>query len=258
MDKSSLTKVVNRVALATKKHSPEILTGIGIAGMITTTIMAVKATPKALDVMADVKEKHEGEDDRKAFAKDVLTKVAPIYIPATVVGLLATGCLIGASSVNYKRNAALTAAYTISESALREYQEKVIETFGEKKEQAVQTAIAQDRVNQNPPVESEIFITEKGNTLCCDLLTHRYFRSDIDKLKRIEVELGERMLNEDYISLNDYYDEVGLHYTELGENLGWSISRGRIKLEFLPILTTEKEPCVGVRFTTPPYLDYDR
>ena len=27
------------------KHSPEILTGIGIAGMITTTVLAVKATP---------------------------------------------------------------------------------------------------------------------------------------------------------------------------------------------------------------------
>ena len=45
MQKPNLTKICRNVKTATVKHSPEILTGVGIAGMITTTVMAVRATP---------------------------------------------------------------------------------------------------------------------------------------------------------------------------------------------------------------------
>lgn len=51
MQKSNLTKVFNSMKIATVKHSPEILMGIGITGMVTTTVMAVRATPKARCVM---------------------------------------------------------------------------------------------------------------------------------------------------------------------------------------------------------------
>ena len=40
--------IVNDVKTTLSKHAPEILTGIGIAGMVTTTVLAVRATPKAL------------------------------------------------------------------------------------------------------------------------------------------------------------------------------------------------------------------
>lgn len=48
MHKPNVSKVYNDLKKATIKHSPEILTGIGIAGMVSTTVLAVKATPKAL------------------------------------------------------------------------------------------------------------------------------------------------------------------------------------------------------------------
>ena len=53
MPKQSLASIAKSVRTAMKKHSPEILTGIGIAGMITTTVMAVKATPKALILLEE-------------------------------------------------------------------------------------------------------------------------------------------------------------------------------------------------------------
>ena len=55
MNKESILKFFNTVKAGTIKHSPEILTGVGIAGMITTTVLAVKATPKALRLIDDKK-----------------------------------------------------------------------------------------------------------------------------------------------------------------------------------------------------------
>ena len=62
MRKPNLTKICRSVKTATVKHSPEILTGIGIAGMVTTTIMAVRATPKAIRLLED--EKHRQKADK--------------------------------------------------------------------------------------------------------------------------------------------------------------------------------------------------
>ena len=56
MQKPNLTKICRTVKASTIKHSPEILTGVGIAGMVTTTVMAVRATPKAIRLLED--EKH--------------------------------------------------------------------------------------------------------------------------------------------------------------------------------------------------------
>ncbi len=92
----------------------------------------------------------------------------------------------------------------------------MIETIGEKKEQTVRDAIANDRINKNPVSRREVIITEKGNTLCYDAISGRYFKSDIDKLKKAENELNRRMRDEMYISLNEFYYEIGLNPTKIG------------------------------------------
>lgn len=258
MGKSNAATFFKNVKLSVVKHSPEILTGIGIAGMITTTIMAVKATPKALTRMDEVRDAHAHDEDKKEFAKDVIVRVAPVYAPAAIVGGLSIACLIGASSVNARRNAALATAYTLSETALKEYQTKVVETIGEKKEKTVRDAIAKDKVEQNPVVQKEIVITGKGETLCYDALFGRYFKSDIERLKQITNELNRRMRNEDYISLNEFYYEVGLEEVAAGHDLGWNIDRGYIDLSFSSQLTADGTPCLVVSFDAPPRYDFRR
>lgn len=256
MDKNNIVKAVRGIKTALSKHQPEILTGIGIAGMITTTIMAVKATPKALDRMEEVKDIHTEDTDKKEFCKDVLTKVAPVYIPAALIGGVSIACLIGASSVNFKRNAALATAYTLSESALKEYQEKVIETIGEKKEEAVRAAIVKDHVDSEPSSSKEIFITEKGKTLCFEPLSSRYFESDIEQLKKSENELNRRMRDENSISLNEFYYEIGLPDNEVGEILGWNIDRGYIDLDFTACMSEDGQPCIMVGHNNRPQYRY--
>jgi hypothetical protein len=258
MGKFSLSKIAKNAQLVVRKHQPGILTGIGIAGMITTTIMVARATPKALDLMSEVKEKHRDEPNRKAFAKDVVTKVAPVYIPSAIVGGLSIACLVGASSVNHKRNAALATAYTLSESALKEYQEKVVETIGEKKERDIRDAVAKDEIDRNPVSKNEVIVTGGGDMLCYDILGKRYFKSNIDKLKRVANELNHRLRCQDYVSVNEFYYEVGLDGSGFGEEFGWHIERGYIELDFSSHLTEDGEFCLVVGFENRPEYDFRR
>lgn len=255
MSKLNLSNIAKGIRTAIKKHSPEILTGIGIAGMISTSVLAVRATPKALILIG---EKKDEDGVYKLTPIETIKTVWTCYVPAAVTGCLSVACLIGASSVNVRRNAALATAYTLSESALKEYQEKVIETIGEKKEQSVRDSIAKDRIDQNPVTNREIIITEKGNTLCYDVISGRYFKSDIDKLKKVENELNRQMRDDMYISLNDFYYEIGLNPTSVGDDLGWNIDHGYIELSFSSQLADEGTPCLVIDYKVAPRYEYNR
>lgn len=251
--KKEIAKSFLSLKTAIKKHSPEILTGIGIAGMITTTVMAVRATPKALILIEERKEEIGAE---KLEAMDMVRTTWACYIPAAITGTLSVACLIGASSVNARRNAALATAYTLSESALKDYQGKVIEMFGEKKNEAVKDSMAKDKVEKNPVVTREVIITEKGNTLCYDAISGRYFKSDIEKIKKAECELNRQILDDMYVSLNDFYYEIGLDSVKLGDELGWNVDSGYIDLSFSSQLASDGTPCLVIDYSVAPRYDY--
>jgi hypothetical protein len=255
MNRPNLSKIAKNIRITISKHSPEILTGIGIAGMVTTTVMAVKATPKAIELIEE--KKNDDDVDKLSLVESVITAWT-CYIPAAVTGSLSIACLVGASSVNVRRNAALATAYTLSESALKQYQGKVIEAIGEKKEQSVRDAVAKDRIDRNPVSSREVIITERGNTLCYDVTSGRYFKTDIDKLKKAEQELNRRMRDEMYISLNDFYYEVGLNPTSVGDDIGWNIDRGYIELDFSSQLADDGTPCLVIDYRVAPKYEYDR
>ena len=254
MNKSGLKRTIKSVERVLTKYSPGILTGIGIAGMIGATFMAVKATPKALYLIESKKEEAEVEE---------LTPVETIktcwkcYIPATLTTVLSAVCLIGASTVSAKRNAALATAYSISEAALREYQEKVVEVVGEKKEKAVRDAVAKDQIERDPVTKSEVVIIDSNsNTLCYEPLSGRYFKSTIDKIKKAEIKLDRQMIQEMYVSLNDFYWEIGLDGTDLGDKMGWNLSKGYMDLSFSSQLADDGTPCAVIVYGIPPVYDY--
>ena len=254
-----VTNLFKTIRSVSSKHSPEILTGIGIAGMITTTILAVKATPKALQLIAEAEDKKFDNGHGEALTKVEVVKTAwKPYIPAAVTGVTSAMCLIGASKVSLKRNAALATAYKLSETAFAEYKEKVVETIGEKKEKVVKEKIAKEKVQNNPVSSREVIITGKGDTLCFDTLSGQYFKSDIDRIKRIENELNKRMMSEMYISLNEFYSEVGLRRTKLGDMMGWNLDKGLIELDFSSQLTDEGTPCLVIDYMVAPRYDYDK
>ena len=104
MNKPNLSKWVKSVKSNVGKHSPEILTGLGIVGMVTTTILAVKATPRALDLIAQAEdEKFDNGHGSKLTSIEVVKVAWEPYIPATITGTVSIACLIGASSVNARK-----------------------------------------------------------------------------------------------------------------------------------------------------------
>lgn len=252
MAKPNLTSIAKSVRTAMKKHSPEILTGIGIAGMITTTIMAVRATPKALVLIEDKKDELGTDELTKA---ETVKAAWPCYIPSALVGTASVLCLIGASSTNFRRNTALATAYTLSESTLKEYQEKVVETIGEKKERDIREQVAKEKMVKNPV--REVILTEKGgNTICYDVISGRYFKSDRDTISRIVNDLNRQMRDEMYVSLNDFYYELGLDSTKMGDDLGWNIDKGYIKIDFSSHLDANGTPCLVMDYQVAPVYDY--
>lgn len=251
----------NNILRTLKRKSPEILTGVGIGGMITTTVLAVKATPEALRrIEARKKEEHH----KKLTAVQTVQAAWKCYIPAGVTGTVSIACLIGASTLNGRRNAALATAASLAETSLREYRAKVVETLGEKKETAILDAIDRDRIERNPPPasknESPVVEGPVGQTLCYDSMFGRYFYSDVETLKRAENKLNRQMatMSEPYISLNEFYMEIGLPIVDIGEDLGWNVDDGMIELRFSSQLVNGRTPCLVMSHMIPPKYDYNK
>lgn len=272
MGKIDLAKVGRNVAMNLKKHSPEIMTGIGIAGMATSTVLAVRATPKALMLIEEEKRRLNADIRQAAKANGdevipVIDKLKPIdtvkttwkcYIPAAAMGTVSMACLIGACSVSVRRNAALAAAYTLSESMLKDYRGKVIETVGEEKEKEVRKAVAKEQIERNPVENNEVIITSTGDDLCYDVLSGRYFKSDISKIKQAVNEINRQLLFDTYVSLNSFYYAIGLDGTKIGDDLGWTVEKGLIELDFDAKLDAGGTPCVVLDYTNMPFYDYDK
>ena len=255
MDKSNITNIIKGIKASISRHSPEILTGIGIAGMVTTTILAVKATPKAIKLI---------EAEKKAKHVDALSPVDTVktvwkcYIPAAMTGVSSIACLIGSNAINAKRNAALTTVYTLSEMARNEYKEKVIETIGEKKERTIKEKVDAERIKRDPVSKKEVIITEKGTTLCYDHVFGRYFKSDIDIINRAMNKINREIVINMYASLNDFYAELGLSPVEMGYDLGWNIDDGTIEIEPSSQLADDGTPCLVIDYSVSPKYNYSR
>lgn len=260
MNKQTLSKIAKDAKRTLSKHSPEILIGIGITGMITTTVLAVKATPKALCLMEEKKDELQVET---LAPIDVVKATWKCYIPAAVTGAVSVACLIGSTSVHAKRNAALATAYKLSESAFSEYRDKALDVVGEKKERAIRDKISEDQVKNNPISSTEVLVTGKGQTLCFDPLSSRYFYSSLEKINRACNKLNHEININPFdsgVTVNDFYDEIGLPGTMTGEELCWNLHTGLIEIYPSAQIVTdceehEGEPCLVLNYTNPPQYD---
>lgn len=254
MNKPKLTTLIKGAKKVVSKHSPEILTGIGIAGMITSTVLAVKATPKAIELIHD--EKCDKDVEELTPIETVKAAWKP-YVPAIVLTAASVTCLIGASSVSVRRNAALATAYKLSETAFAEYSDKVVETIGEKKEQSVKDKVAEEQIKKHPVSASEVVVTGKGKSLCFDPYSGRYFDGDLETIRRAANDLNEQMLNSitGYASLSDFYDEIGLPHTDISDDIGWNTAN-TIKLDISSHVADDGRPAIVVGHRNRAQYDY--
>lgn len=261
MNTQALSKFARDIRMSVSKRSPEILMGIGIAGMITTTVVAVKATPKAILLIEDKKAELEVES---LTPVETVKATWKCYIPAAISGTISIACLVGSNSVNAKRNAALATAYKLSETAFAEYRDSVIETIGEKKERTVRDKVSEKQLKENPVSKTDIIVTGKGQTLFFDPLSHRYFYSSIEKIRRAENILNKEINTDPFDAgrtVNDFYTEIGIPTTATGDALGWNLNIGLIDI-YLSYqggdegTEHEDEPCAVLNFVNPPKYEF--
>ena len=227
------------------KNSPHILTGLGCAGVLSTAILAAKASPKAVKLI----EEEEDFRIRKGYIPmSNMEKVKltwKLYAPASIVGLTTVGCVIGANTVNMRRNAALASLYAVSETAFREYKTKVVQELGKPKELKIRDEIAKDHIQQNPPL-GNVIVTGGGDILCCDKLGERYFYSSYETIRQKVNDLNYRFRNEMRIDLNEFYYEVGLSETKIGGLMEFNIDQGQIEPHYSTQLTEDGRPCLVI------------
>lgn len=276
MSKKDFNKIFKVAKTFVTNHSPEILTGIGITGMCTATVLAVTATPKALKKIEE--KKHEIYDEMdacdipsNALPEDVtLTKAEIVkatwkcYVPAAVTTGVSIACLVGASKVNLKRNAALATAYNLSQTALTEYKKVIEETVDEEKVKEIKEKVAQETVNKKPVDEQrmankEIIMADGEKFRCYDMTEGRYFWSDKESIREAVNNINAKLLSYDYVSLNEFYDELDLRNTGLGEKVGWNMGRdGQIRVHFSSVLDDKGRPCLAIEYNVEPRYDYTK
>jgi hypothetical protein len=255
--------IVSRARKAAADNTPTILTAIGVTGTIATAVLARKASFKAAEVLserreADKKLINEGqvpleEIDELSSKKVEIGLVWKYYIPAVVTGGVTVACIVTANRVSNRRAAALATAYSVSQEAFREYKGKVFEKIGEKKEQAIRDEITQDRVNANPPGP---IVLVGDDVLCRDAHSGRYFKSNKNEIDAAVNEINWQLINDDYASLTDFWEKIGLSQTADSDEVGWNMQGGKFEVQLSGALSEDGRPVLEIQFLTSPIRSY--
>jgi hypothetical protein len=235
-------------------NSPKILTAMAVTGVVSTTVLAVQATPEAMRRI-DEAEEHSYEGITP-LDKAKLTWTC--YIPATAVGLTTIACILGGHSVSTRRNAALMSMYTLTDNGFREYQAKIVEVLGKQKEQKARDEINQARVDANPVSNRKDVVIIAGSTvLMYDPITDRYFQSDFEDVRKAVNDLNQSILTHmGYASQNDFYRAVGLPPVVYGDESGWNTDN-LLEIDFTTTMSEDNRPCAVMNYRLAPIRGYD-
>lgn len=257
--KEKFVSVYNGVKGQVQKHSPEILMGVGVVGVVTSTVMACKATMKLNDILEESKEtrdkikevennpkyedKYSPEDAKKDLAINYMQtgmKVAKLYAPAVLLGGASLGCLLASNDILRKRNAALSAAYMTVDKSFKEYRNRVTERFGEEVEKEIRYGIKAEQLETTVVDEdgNETTVTDTVKTMDPTLYSDyaRFFDAaspcwqndpeyNLMFLKAQQQYANDLLRAKGRLFLNDVYDMLGIEKTKAGQVVGWVYDR---------------------------------
>lgn len=203
---------MDKVKLFVKKNAPTILSGLAGAGVVATTVLAVKATPKALALLEEAEEQ-KGEELTKT---EIITVAGKVYIPTILVGVGTLACIFGANILSKRQQAAMMSAYALLDSSYKEYKSKVKELHGEEAHGEVVKGIAKDKYE-----EDKIDVGEDMQ-LFFDEFSGRYFESTMERVRNAEYQLNRELFMKSYATLNEWYYFLGMLPHEAGDMYGWT------------------------------------
>ena len=254
MKNSIISKIIN----FSKEYSPELLIGSGVAAMITSTILAVKATPKAMRQIEDAK------SDRGVTIlrpKDIVKVTWKTYLPSVVTGVAGVGCILTGTAQNTRKRAAIAAVYSMSESTLRQYKDEVRKMVGDEQADELDKQVAKSKMKEETVIidrdDSEyIEQTGFGQTLCYDSLSGRYFKSSVNAIDRAVNNFNKLLIGENYATLNDLYNEFGISTIGLGSMLGWRIEDEMCEVSYDSEIDDNGQPYVVIYYKNNPQVLY--
>lgn len=206
-----MSNFINTSKQFVKRNGATILTCLGGAGVIATTVTAVKATPKAIRLLQEA----EKEKNDELTTLEIVQVAGPSYIPAVLIGAGTLACIFGANILNKRQQAALMSAYALLDNTYKEYQKKVEELYGEGSDREIKNEIAKDHYDEEEDYGD-------GLELFYDEFSQRYFRStELDVLKA-EYNLNRILSESCGAFLNEFYDLLKLDVVDYGDYLGWS------------------------------------
>jgi hypothetical protein len=265
--KLKLNILAKQAKQAIADNSPAILTALGVTGTLTVAYMTGKASFKAAEIIRDAEDKDcrgnemcvnghlsEGLPCPKDSSMDTWDKVDLVwkqYVPAAGICAMTVASIVGANHISTRRVAAFASAYSFAEKGFAQYKEKVLEKVGEKKEGEIRDEVAKQQLKDHPTHKTPIIITGKGEHLCFDAHSGRYFQSDIEKVRSAVNDINFQVLNDDSASLSDYWNLVGLDSTSGSDDLGWRTEK-KLECHYTSELTKEGTPCLVITFLTQP------
>lgn len=243
--------------------SPTVLTLIGSVGVIMTGVLAVKATPKAIELIEketmqrnETKAIDEDRDEGLSMIDTVLVAWKP-YIPAVLMGLSTIACFWGANILSKRAQAALTSAYIATDQLFKDYRKTLINLHGEEADEEVWDAMPAryncmyHEIGLDRPDKKCIWYDEiSGQSI------EAYEREIMDA----EYHMNRNFTLRGYASLNEFYTFLGLEPTEDGEKLGWSATDGEYWIDFIHRLTNNGDdggiPCYEICYAFEPETNY--
>ena len=236
-----------------KKNAPTILSCIGVAGVVATAVMAVKATPKALTIIENAEE----EKGEKLSKWEKVNLAGPVYIPTVITGIATVACILGSNVISNRQQAALMSAYALLDSSYKEYKKKTDELYGEDAGKQIRGEIAKDKY-----VGDDVSLDD-GKELYYDFYSGRYFESTPEAVLWAEYETNRAMFVNYAVGLNEFYELLGLEKLPEYESLGWSCGKIEemywhpwIEFEHSVAPIDEGLDCTIINMPLAPFVDY--
>lgn len=222
--------------------------------MIATSVMAVKATPKALKLIEEAKDE-KGEDLTKM---EVVQVAGPVYIPSIIVGIGTLTCIFGANILNKRQQAALISAYTLLDRSYKNYENKVKELYGDDTDDHIREELAKDKYEENN------ITVEDDKQLFYDQFSERYFESTMENVIRAEYIINRKISLHGRVRLNEFYEALDIPQVDYGKYIGWSYDglmemtrNDWLDFEHTKVVMDDGLECYIITMSVDPMLDYE-
>ena len=252
-----LSTKLGKAGLMIKKHEPEILVVAGAVGMVTSTVLACKATLKVADVLEehkttvntihetaareDMKEKYTTEDEKndiRIVYTQTAVKVVKEFAPSVILGGLSLGCMFASNNMLRKRNAALAVAYATIDKSFKEYRGRVAERFGSDVEEEIRLGAKEETITEievdpetgkEKKVKKKVKVSDPNLTsdyaMYFDENTSAYYNTcydfNLSMLRAKEAYWTTMLQMRGYVTLNEVLQDIGVEGHKAGMVVGW-------------------------------------